>query len=98
MDDVTTGWEVAFKIAGVIVPVFMAIIMTGIAYLGRMIGTLQLAVSELRVAERELNTKLHERTAVAGRDHAIIDRRLDEHDNILDRHGERIGKLEAKVV
>lgn len=87
-------WEFVLKASAVIVPVFLAIVLTGVGYIIRMLGSLRDAVGKLEVSEASLRTKLDERSTAAARDHALIDRRLDEHDGLLDSHGQRIQRLE----
>lgn len=87
-------WELVLKFATILVPMFMTIIMVGVGYIVRLVGGLRADVTELMVKEAAFKTALDERRDAAARDHAIIDRRLDEHDEVLERHGERLQSLE----
>ncbi len=91
-------WDVVLKLAAIVVPVFTGLTLFGVGYLLSQVGGAKREVARVREDLRGLTDALTVRIETAKRDHEVIDRRLDEHDELLEEHGQRISRLEDRRV
>lgn len=89
-------WDVVLKLAAIVVPVFTGLTLFGVGYLLSQVGGAKREVARVREDLRGLTDAITVRIETARRDHEIIDRRLDEHDDMFERHGHRIAALEGR--
>lgn len=91
-------WDVVLKIAAIVVPVFTGLTLFGVGYIVSLANSAKREVAKVREDLRGLKDALDVRIETARKDHAVIDRRLDEHDEVLEEHGQRISRLEDRRV